>query len=488
MSWRITTRWVWSLCLLALLALGVIVLARQAPPFREVSDGAVLEIYTLEALKGSLLVGPYSRFGWHHPGPLYFYFEAPWYWLSGRHTLGMQVGALLINLAAFAAILWTVAKYGSSSTVAAIAIALTVFVYRTGDLIVSVWNPHVVILPLLAFIVTAAALAAAGGRARLLSLVLVGSFLVQTHVAMGPIVLLLATLAAGVQRRALRQAWLPAVCLALVLWLPSLVEQVTHAPGNITRLASFFVAPSSPGQSMATAVAAWSASLTGAFGRSFRVAMGFDFHAEETGRPLFWAIAQVTALGVAAVMARRRAGDFGAWIAAMCTLATLIALVSTTQIRDQIIDHEIFWMSALGVLNAGVIGGELWCLRPAPRAIAAVVCSAALVAAIGAGVTGVWHILHRGRTTDDHSVDVLTEAIQRMLQDGRARRPLFHIDEAVWPIAAGALLQLHKAGVAYAVDDRWTPMFGEAFEANGREDARLTITGSARLPRLVSAR
>jgi len=49
------------------------VATRHAPPFREVSDGAILEIYALQALEGKLLVGPYSRFGWHHPGPGYFY-------------------------------------------------------------------------------------------------------------------------------------------------------------------------------------------------------------------------------------------------------------------------------------------------------------------------------------------------------------------------------------------------------------------------------
>src|SRR5213595_3106315 len=89
---------------LAILTIAIAALGRRARPFREVSDGAVLEIYTLEALEGRLLVGPYSRFGWHHPGPLFFYFEAPWYWLSGRHTAGMQAGALALNLTAVAGI------------------------------------------------------------------------------------------------------------------------------------------------------------------------------------------------------------------------------------------------------------------------------------------------------------------------------------------------------------------------------------------------
>ena len=97
----------------ALCAAGLVALARHAPPIREVSDGAILEIYTLEALKGRLLVGPYSRFGWHHPGPLYFYLQAPWYRLSGFHTAGLQAGALAINLSAIALTAWTVISYGS---------------------------------------------------------------------------------------------------------------------------------------------------------------------------------------------------------------------------------------------------------------------------------------------------------------------------------------------------------------------------------------
>jgi hypothetical protein len=104
------------LTIAALAAINLIWLTRHAPPFREVSDGAILEIYTLEALKGKLLLGPYSRFGWHHPGPLYFYLEAPWYWLSGRHTAGMQAGALVINLAALATVAWAAARRARTLT------------------------------------------------------------------------------------------------------------------------------------------------------------------------------------------------------------------------------------------------------------------------------------------------------------------------------------------------------------------------------------
>jgi hypothetical protein len=36
-------------------------------------DYAALELYTRLAAQGRQLLGPYSRFGFHHPGPAYFY-------------------------------------------------------------------------------------------------------------------------------------------------------------------------------------------------------------------------------------------------------------------------------------------------------------------------------------------------------------------------------------------------------------------------------
>ena len=95
-------------------------------------------------------------------------------------------------------------------------------------------------------------------------------------------------------------------------------------------------------------------------------------------------------------------------------------------------------------------------------------------------------VLNRVRTVDDHSVDILTEQIERYVQKAHVERPLFHIEHAVWPIAAGALLQVDEASMPFAVDDRWTPMFGEWFSVRGNEDGEATITGSSLQPLLVT--
>ena len=58
---------------------AAVFLARSAEPFYPVSDIALTELFTREAAHGRLIVGPYSRFGWHHPGPTCFYLLAPFY-------------------------------------------------------------------------------------------------------------------------------------------------------------------------------------------------------------------------------------------------------------------------------------------------------------------------------------------------------------------------------------------------------------------------
>ena len=71
-------RW-WPVVVLACLpAIAVLVSAMVAAgrdPIAD-SDAAVTEIWVRTALDGDALVGPYSRFGWHHPGPTWFYLAA----------------------------------------------------------------------------------------------------------------------------------------------------------------------------------------------------------------------------------------------------------------------------------------------------------------------------------------------------------------------------------------------------------------------------
>jgi len=82
-----------SFVLMVVVASPILVLlsrSLQGPhPEIVVSDDlAVAELYTLRASRGQQLVGSYSRFRFHHPGPAQFYFLAPFYaWLFPRCPL-----------------------------------------------------------------------------------------------------------------------------------------------------------------------------------------------------------------------------------------------------------------------------------------------------------------------------------------------------------------------------------------------------------------
>ena len=78
--------------------LAMVSFARVTPPITTDSDFAVDRGVHGLATRGRLLVGPYSRFGWNHPGPFYFYFQAPLYALSGHKAASLYAGALAINL------------------------------------------------------------------------------------------------------------------------------------------------------------------------------------------------------------------------------------------------------------------------------------------------------------------------------------------------------------------------------------------------------
>jgi len=454
---------------------------RRAPPFREVSDGAILEIYTLEALRGTLLVGPYSRFGWHHPGPLFFYLLAPWYWLSGYHTAGMQAGALVINLAAVLLIIRTVATAASAPMAVAVFLSLAMYVFRAGDLIVSAWNPHIIVLPLVAYVVLTAALFANPRREYVLWLVGVGTFLTQTHVAMVPIVAILGVPAAWRGRHLPGSTWAAAVGLKLFLWIPPLIEQAVHRPGNLVSLARFFMAGGG-GQQPGVATVSWGSALTAAFRSGFSPPLGAEL-SPEIGAFVPAAGVVLVAVSFTVAAASRRFRTFDAALCAMNAIAAIVALLETMRIHDRIVDHEIFWVSAIGtVMLAAIIGGAFalfrWTAAHRPdRFVAATAGLASVIIAL-VGLNGMRHVLERQRTLDDHAVDVLIGQIEDYLRSG-VGRPLFEIDPPVWPIAAGALLQVDKAEQPFAVGERWAPMFGDRFSPTGREDGRAVIGGSA---------
>ncbi len=215
-------------------------------------DLALTDLRVRNALHFGELLGPYDRFGWKHPGPVYFYLLAAVHSVVGDGGRTEFIGAALVNAAAMLSTILVVRRRAGqwaalwcAGCLAALALAMS-GVTPLGVLL-SPWNPDVVVFPLVLLGVLCAA-AATGSWASLAAAAVVGSFTVQTDIATLPLVAVFvigaaAAAAFGPWRTPPRPAGRAigvGACAVVLLWLPPIVQQLTTTPGNITLIWRFF--------------------------------------------------------------------------------------------------------------------------------------------------------------------------------------------------------------------------------------------------------
>ena len=192
------------------------------------------------------LLGSYGRYGFNHPGPLWFVVLALPYRLTGN----LLVGVLLVGMASIAAIVWVAARRGGLW----LAGALTgLLVWGAGPAYLSdPWEPHGLLLPCTALLLLTFDTAA--GRSKSLPLVaalasLVGAAqatLLPFAVAMGAVAVI------AVVRAGDRRPLIIAGSVAAVLWMPTLIQQFSGNPPNVSAM---WAARSSPEPSLGLAKA-----------------------------------------------------------------------------------------------------------------------------------------------------------------------------------------------------------------------------------------
>ena len=255
---RISAHWRTAMALvMTLIALTPILIAiiqRWGVHYVPVADQSVLDLRIRDATHfgpNFPLSGPYSRFGWDHPGPLIYYLQAGFELLTSKAPWSIVVSnALLQGLAIIWIAFISYRNFGLRWLVAWLSV-ITLSYVATGPLILNqVWNPHVVFPFFCLFIVQAWVVAL--GRARyLVGFVVVGSLLVQTHV--GYVVPVLGITAWAVvrlfvaardrPREILRwQVWLPAGLVLALLWVvPVVIEPLRSSRSNLVALLDFYL-------------------------------------------------------------------------------------------------------------------------------------------------------------------------------------------------------------------------------------------------------
>jgi len=478
---------------------------------RTVSDDeALITLAARDVLRGRQLLGPYSRFGWHHPGPTYFFLLAipTWIWHGG--TTGPWVGAAAIGVVSVLSAALIARRYAGRRAGWWVAIgALTVVTGLGVARLRDPWNPYAVTLPLL-FVAIAAVLAASGARGIMPWGLVVGSFLVQTDVSSGPIVLGLLGLAAiamllrrvgraggaaepippelpSTDLPAPHRPWWrrPGLILAVILlaaeWSLPLWDEF-FGTGNLTKIFNFFTS-GHVGQS-------WSSSwrLTTAM---FGITM-FQHHqaiADTVGdpHPLATTIGFVglCAFAIIGGVARRR--PVATWFGGVGLLAGVLAVYSVTRVTGTPYHYLIVWMVVLPVVP--LIGGALaceglWCgfdLRWAapgqPLALARpgpVLTAAAAAAVLVVAVRGAADAVPASRLSDP-DIAAAWQAIAPIVGGGHGAVRIELADGGRWPAAAGIALELEQHGHPARVDPQWAFMFGQDRRVRGDEEADLVI-------------
>ncbi|MGH9093945.1 MAG: hypothetical protein ACRDXE_02175, partial [Acidimicrobiales bacterium] len=214
-------------------------------------DTALIELSARRAADFNQLLGPYSRLGFHHPGPALFYLMAPFVTLLGSGP-GVYLASILISGAALVAMTALVWRWAGATaalwTVAAIdvyCLCVRVFTLREP------WNPYLVVAPM-ALLGLLAAGTVVGRRGAWIWAVAVASYEVQTHLSTGVVVVALVVLAgvAGLVRARRRRSWFASDGLGtarivgfvavVAVWTAPAVELVRDHPNNLTLLWRFY--------------------------------------------------------------------------------------------------------------------------------------------------------------------------------------------------------------------------------------------------------
>ena len=250
--WLTVDRAALALVVIPALVAAIALVIEARPDYFPTADHALTELQVRDVGRHEVLVGLYSRADWNHPGPALFYLLAPVYRLSGRTSIGIDLGALVLNMAAIAGMALVARRRGGTPLMLCTLIGSLLLARTLGTGFLSdAWNNFVVVFPF-ALLVLLVWSMSCGETWALWASMGVASFLAQTHV--GFVLLALALLGYGIvtlavpilrsgdgeRRRKLRRSTAIALPLAGLLWLPTFLDVVLNRPSNLRKVIRWF--------------------------------------------------------------------------------------------------------------------------------------------------------------------------------------------------------------------------------------------------------
>lgn len=488
-----------GLAVLAFAVSAVAVVVRFSGDLHPLGDIALTELTVREVGHHPVLLGPYSRFDWSHPGPMLFYVLAGPYRALGGSSAALYAGAALVNGAMAGLVVGVCARRGGRALGWWSLLVVGVFSWALGPAVLRYpWNPYVTVLATAALVVVVWALTA--GEAWALPTAFgLGTFLVQSHVGYTPVTAVLLGVGVGayalhrwVDHRRGRLTWRPTlvaaavtVAVIAVLWAPPVWQQLTRDPGNLGELRLYFSEHSGEHSVREgyDAVVPWLGVIPNQLAtRRPGAAMG-------TAAPDWATIVTVVAFGLATVAALwRRAWD-AARLGALVLVAVPVAVVAAARVTGDIYEYLVIWVSAVGLVAWIAVGAAATQVAPRLRAAGSRWASGALAATVAAAVAVT--ALNAAEALDAPAPDAGVQAISARVADRvvSATRDLPGDgsvwvrlgDNVSWSLGAGAVLALDRHGIPVTVEPRLENLFGEQLTRSRTAPAAiltLTLDGS----------
>lgn len=354
---------------IALLPVLVVVFTRTGRDYLPTQDFAVLDLRVRDVWSADIpLVGPYSRFGWNHPGPAMYWLIAPLSLVTGKAAWATLVGSALLQGVAIgftARVAWMLG--GIALALGALAVQALSYGATGPWILLEPWNPHAAFpyLVLFALLVWGIGL----GEPRYLpGAALAGGFLLQSHIGYAPFVvagvvwIVVCALLAHRRPAEERPSWFgPALwwtlAILVVTWFPvGLQQALPGKDGNLTRLTRYFVLNEGEGDAVGASRAA------GLFAAEFRVLPpwfgGSSPHASIEALPVnqAWLLVPCALIAIGLFAARRSGSRHALHAVLLSALLCATGFVALTRVRGQAASYLFYWRIPLAVmLVAGVV-------------------------------------------------------------------------------------------------------------------------------------
>ncbi len=422
-------------------------------------DLALIDLSVRNAGRLHQVLGPYDRFGWHHPGPVYFYLVASVARVVGGGLQAQAVGAALLNGLSVGGVVFVVGRLAGRRAAVGAGALLAAAVAVLGPVVmINPWNPYVVVLPVLLVGVLSVG-AACGVTTCWAAAALVGTFVVQTDVGTLPVVAAALVLSGASwliwkpQRTALTKAPAAVVLLvlAVALWVPPLVQQLTGSPGNLGQIVSFMTA-GHPRAGLPAAVRALGSAQLNVVGLSSGGAVGL--------------LLPVALGSTGVVWGTRRRSLFAAAAGALCLLSVVVSIAAAAAVVGPVYRYLIEWSVALPLLGAVGVITAAGTDQPAGESSSRAGRPMTAVPWVALAV-GVLALVGRMLSLPSFGTYSAPEvaAAWDLVRPALAVRPherveVDAVDPAGWAVAAGLCDEIDRTATGFVVPSQWGFQYG----------------------------